>query len=154
MLSDVFDCFWLLFWSPNCLKSSGRLLGSISSKFRANPRSYDQKYCFWIFDFQFFFVFLAVILVPELFKKLRETPGNNFHQVSCKSEELWPRISCDLMLRWDHRGGTWSPDFKLGKRDRIFPGASRSFLNSSGTNTTAKNHREMKLKLPTKSKDS
>ena len=42
-LSDVFDCFWLLFWSRSCLKSSGRLLGSISTKFRANPRSYDQK---------------------------------------------------------------------------------------------------------------
>ena len=40
-----------------------------------------------IFDFHLF-VFWAVILVPELFKKLRETPGNNFHQVSCKSEEF------------------------------------------------------------------
>ena len=28
MLSDVFDCFWLLFWSRSCLKSSGRLLGT------------------------------------------------------------------------------------------------------------------------------
>ena len=35
--SDVFDCFWLLFWSRSCLKSSGRLLGTISTKFRANP---------------------------------------------------------------------------------------------------------------------
>ena len=26
-------------------------------------------------------MFLAVILVPELFRKLRETPGNNFHLV-------------------------------------------------------------------------
>ena len=43
-------------------------------------------------DFHFF-VFLAVILVPELFEKLRETPGTNFHQVSSKSRpresELW-----------------------------------------------------------------
>ena len=33
----------------------------------------------------FFFVF-SVILVPELFKKVRETPGKNVHQVSSKSE--------------------------------------------------------------------
>ena len=39
-----------------------------------------------------FFVFLPVILVPELFKKLRETPGNNFHQVSSKSDKFRPRI--------------------------------------------------------------
>ena len=32
-----FYCFCLLFWSPSCLKSSGRLLGTISTKFRANP---------------------------------------------------------------------------------------------------------------------
>ena len=31
-------------------------------------------------------MFLAVILVPELFRKLRETPGNNFHLVSSKSK--------------------------------------------------------------------
>ena len=31
-------------------------------------------------------MFLLVILVPELFKKLRETPGNKFHQVSSKSD--------------------------------------------------------------------
>ena len=36
------------------------------------------------------FLFLAVILVPELFKKLRETPGNNFHLVSSKSESGCP----------------------------------------------------------------
>ena len=36
-MSDVFDCFWLLFWSPSCLKSSGRLLGTISTKSRPNP---------------------------------------------------------------------------------------------------------------------
>ena len=41
------------------------------------------------FDFHFV-VFLAVILVPELFKKLRETPGNNSHQVSSKSELMGP----------------------------------------------------------------
>ena len=43
MLSDVFDCFWLLFWSPSCLKSSGILLGSISTKFRTNPMSYNKE---------------------------------------------------------------------------------------------------------------
>ena len=37
ILSDVFDCFWLLFWSRSCLKSSGRLLGTISTKSRPNP---------------------------------------------------------------------------------------------------------------------
>ena len=37
-----------------------------------------------------FVLFLAVILVPELFKKLRETPGNNFHQVSSKSDKFRP----------------------------------------------------------------
>ena len=42
-----------------------------------------------------FLLFLAVILVPELFKKLRETPGNNFHQVLCKSE---PECLSNLML--------------------------------------------------------
>ena len=40
ILSDVFDCFGLLFWSRSCLKSSGRLLGTISTKFRPNPRSW------------------------------------------------------------------------------------------------------------------
>ena len=42
-----------------------------------------------------FLLFLAVILVPELFKKLRETPGNNFHQVSSKSD---PGCPSNLML--------------------------------------------------------
>ena len=37
-----------------------------------------------------FLLFLAVTLVPELFKKLRETPGNNFHQVSSKSDPGCP----------------------------------------------------------------
>ena len=37
-----------------------------------------------------FLVFLAVILVPALFKKLRGTPGINFHQVSSKSELMGP----------------------------------------------------------------
>ena len=32
------------------------------------------------------FLFWAVILVPELFRKLRETPGNNFHLVSSNSK--------------------------------------------------------------------
>ena len=41
------------------------------------------------------FCVLAVILVPELFKKLRETPGNNFHQVSSKSD---PGCPSNLML--------------------------------------------------------
>ena len=74
---------------------------------------------FWIS----FFVFLAVILVPELFKKLRETPGNNFHQVSSKSDPGCPSnlmLSHVNMRSW---GGIWSPDFKLGKCDRIFPGS-------------------------------
>ena len=39
------------------------------------------------------FVFWAVILVPELFKKLRETPGNNFHQVSSTSDKFRPMLS-------------------------------------------------------------
>ena len=38
----------------------------------------------------FFFMFWAVILVPELFRKLRENPGNNFHPVSYKSERGCP----------------------------------------------------------------
>ena len=33
-----------------------------------------------------FLLFLVVILVPELFRKLRETPGKNSHQVWSKSE--------------------------------------------------------------------
>ena len=41
ILSDAFLFCWLLFWSLSCLKSSGRLLGTISTKFRANPRSYN-----------------------------------------------------------------------------------------------------------------
>ena len=35
--SDVFECFCLLFWSRSCLESSGRLLGTISTKSRPNP---------------------------------------------------------------------------------------------------------------------
>ena len=35
-------------------------------------------------------MFLLVILVPELFRKLRETPGNNFHLVSSSSEPGCP----------------------------------------------------------------
>ena len=38
------------------------------------------------FYFRLFYMFLAVILVPELFRKLRETPGKNSHQVWSKSE--------------------------------------------------------------------
>ena len=33
-----------------------------------------------------FLMFLVVILVPELSRKLRETPGKNSHQVSSKSK--------------------------------------------------------------------
>ena len=40
-----------------------------------------------------FLLFWAVILVPELFQKLRETPGNNFHQVSSKSDKFRPMLS-------------------------------------------------------------
>ena len=47
-------------------------------------------------------MFLAVILVPELFKKLRETPGNNFHQVSSKSN---PGCPSNLMLSHNLAGG-------------------------------------------------
>ena len=36
-LSDVFFVSWLLFWSPSCLNSCGRLLGKKSIKFRPNP---------------------------------------------------------------------------------------------------------------------
>ena len=46
----------------------------------------------------FFFVLLAVILVPELFKKLRETPGNNFHQVSSKSDWFTPKFLIKKLL--------------------------------------------------------
>ena len=35
-----------------------------------------------------FLLFFSVILVPELFRKLGETPGIHFHQVSSKSEHL------------------------------------------------------------------
>ena len=50
----------------------------------------------WFLDFyvSLFLRLLAVILVPELFRKLRETPGKNSHQVWSKSEilyELWPK---------------------------------------------------------------
>ena len=41
-LSDVFFVFCLLCWSPSCLKSSGRLLGSISTKSRPNPTGLHQ----------------------------------------------------------------------------------------------------------------
>ena len=44
------------------------------------------------FDFHVLFVFLAVILVPELFRKLRETPGKNSHQVWSKSERSCMKI--------------------------------------------------------------
>ena len=37
-------------------------------------------------NLNFIFMFLAVILDPEVFKKLRESPENNFHEVSSKSE--------------------------------------------------------------------
>ena len=40
-LNCVFLCFWLIFWSTSCFKSSGRLLGTISTKFRPNPTSSD-----------------------------------------------------------------------------------------------------------------
>ena len=53
--------------------------------------------CFEILNFMFF-VFLAVTLVPELFKQLRKTPGNNFHQVSCKSEQGKPNTFSQLEI--------------------------------------------------------
>ena len=37
-----------------------------------------------------FLLFWDVILVPELFRKLRETPGKNFHLVSSKCEPGCP----------------------------------------------------------------
>ena len=39
---QFFGCFWLLCWSPSCLESCGRLLGTISTKFRPNPSSWDR----------------------------------------------------------------------------------------------------------------
>ena len=51
-------------------------------------RIYKKKLRFFMIVLDFYFLlfprFLPVILVPELFRKLRETPGNNFHLVSSK----------------------------------------------------------------------
>ena len=41
---------------------------------------------------------LAVILAPELFRKLRETPGMHSHQVSSKSESRCPRRKRFLLI--------------------------------------------------------
>ena len=49
---------------------------------------HEENY-FLDFGFPLFLWFLAVILIPELFRKLRETPGMHSHQVWSKSE-----ISC------------------------------------------------------------
>ena len=97
--------FFFVFWSfsraLSCLERSGKVLGFISTKFRPNPRSWDRvmtkkrfiqgflRIFFEIVNFIFLW-FLVVILVPELFKEVRETPGINFHQVSSKSEAGCP----------------------------------------------------------------
>ena len=40
-----------------------------------------------------FLLFFRLILVPELSKQVRGTPGMNFHQVSSKSEDLGTKTS-------------------------------------------------------------
>ena len=53
-----------------------------------------KKTLFWRVFFELLnfvlFVLFSVILVPELFRKVRETPGEKIHQVSSKSECLGP----------------------------------------------------------------
>ena len=40
-----------------------------------------------------FFLFLLVILVPELSRKLRATPGHDFHLISSKARRGCPSYS-------------------------------------------------------------
>ena len=47
-------------------------------------------FTFFLIFFFVLFVLFSVILVPELFRKVRETPGKKIHQVSSKSEVLGP----------------------------------------------------------------
>ena len=90
--SDWDETWWKLFPgdSRSFLSSSG---SKITAKKQKNVRhNFNRKISrIWLP----FFCFLAVILVSELFKKLRETPENNFHQVSSKSE---PGCPSNLML--------------------------------------------------------
>ena len=54
-------------------------------------RKFEEFDFFEFFEIlNFIFYCLAVMLVPELFKKLRETSGNNFHKVSSKSDPGCP----------------------------------------------------------------
>ena len=158
--------------------STGRAIGGFPTKEnkkidRMNKIIYPPYDLILNFDFHFF-VFLAVILVPELFKKLRETPGNNFHQVSSKSDKFRPRIrgefyhifpAKNLEIMYppppmisciqDPPGSLPVDSYKFGHNSsdlhetwwKLIPGVSRSFLNSSGTKITAKNTKKVKIKI-------
>ena len=54
---------------------------------------------------------MHAILVPELFRKLRETPGNNFHLVSSKSESGRP--SYDQKTKAKNLEVTYPPQHDL-----------------------------------------
>ena len=84
---------------PRSLPELFEQLGDQNNK---QKQENNEKYYFMISTYfsikmlsDVFLLLLAVILVPELFKKLRETPGNNFHQVSSKSD---PGCPSNLML--------------------------------------------------------
>ena len=83
---------------PRSLPKLSKQLGDQNHSQKTKKTSDKEKYYFMISTYfsitilsDVFCWFLTVILVPELFKKLRETPGINFHQASCKSEELWSK---------------------------------------------------------------
>ena len=70
-------------------ETPGKNFHQVSSKSERSCTSYDQKIKFSRFVFLMFLMFFSVILVPELFRKMRETCGKQFHLVVSKSE-----ISC------------------------------------------------------------
>ena len=49
-----------------------------------------------------------MILVPELFRKLRETPGNNFHLVSSKSKRGCPSYDQKMTYSKALNNRTWA----------------------------------------------
>ena len=120
--SDVFDCFWLLFWSRSCLKSSGRLLGTISTKFHANPKKenrkilrkiakHKEKYYFMIFlrffcNFEFQF-FSSNCLIFQFFTSDSNSTGRNPPRAHLRmSENLHFEISAPLdEIGFQHKGG-------------------------------------------------